>query len=728
MAFESFDLQRRVQPLATEDSALATFDPHRPHQPPRRVRRARAALVGLLIGAISLVTWLTFRRVNEQLRQGIGEKLEAILQANVGATQVWLEGQDLMVRALASSPAVSVEAAVAINGEGQARDDARQALNARFQPLRIAGVIVDYLVVTPGRTVAASSIPAVEGVTLAATPPWETLRTRGSVVSAPFLRQALPEGTQSTSFIAAAPIGPQGDPLGFLILALDGGPLVKRLHMAQWGNSGETYAFDSRGLMMSESRFTHELKEKGLLPPSQSSSIHFRLVDPGPRDTPSIERDASNLPLSFMAREATSGRSGENLTGYHNYLGTRVVGAWTWLPEYNFGLATEVSEHDALESVALLRRASIVLASLVVLALVGFALLSRWTMKLRERSVLVSQRLDRLSRAIQPLSAALENEPGAVLLVNNHLEVVYANPAAVTMVGTSQPLAGTALGTVFQHLSPELRSALIEGQDTVVSQGSDDEGETVLVSTRQLYIDGKPHALCTLRPVTHELRRREVEHWKKLIRVMSHELNNSLAPITSLVSSARKLVEMGADKERLGKIFDTISERTDHLLAFLESYRSVARLPRPTKRETDWQSFIDGLSSQSQFRLLGEVPETMGFFDPIQLERVFVNLLKNAREAGGRPEDIALRVTSDEKGVRLEVLDRGSGMNPRVLEQAMLPFYSTKRTGTGVGLALAREIVEAHHGRITLANREGGGLCVAVWIPHKAEHLLSTSL
>lgn len=706
-----------------DDGRFSTFDPMRPHRPPRRVRRARTTLLGLLLGTFVVVGFLTYRRVSERLRHGLDQQISTIVATNEGAARTWLTTQQNRAHDIAASPLIAVEATRVISTTGSERNAARATLDARLEPLRSAGTIVNYGLLTPQGELVASLTPSDDLRAMAADVHSRVL-ARGAGISAPRFRDDGPDAPPAVLIGTGATIGSVTAPTGVLLLVIDFAPLAESLRSTRWGDTGETYAFDRLGFMMTESRHTSALTTAGLLR-GRTSSLRLRLVDPA---APATDGPLEGAPLTFMAAEATRGTSGSNFDGYRNYLGRKVVGAWRWLPEYGFGIASEVAKVEAFDVIDLIRRAALVLAVIILMALGGLVALSRWTLQIRERSVLVSQRLDHLARAIQPLSAVLENEPGAVLLVDNHLEVVYANPATVRLVGTAEPLAGAPIGTVFAKLPPQLREALVEGQDTVVSVGDEDAEETVLVSTRQLTIDGKAHALCMVRPVTQELRRREVEHWKKLIRVMSHELNNSLAPITSLVSSARKLARGGENADKLEKVFATITERTDHLLAFLQSYANLARLPRPTRREVDWNAFVEGLRAQFDFKLLGEPPGNGGFFDPVQLERVFVNLLKNARESGGPPEDVSLRIVEDGKGVRLDVQDRGGGMSPRVLEQAMLPFYSTKRTGTGVGLALAREIVEAHHGRITLANREGGGLSVSVWIPDRADHLLSTSL
>jgi signal transduction histidine kinase len=103
--------------------------------------------------------------------------------------------------------------------------------------------------------------------------------------------------------------------------------------------------------------------------------------------------------------------------------------------------------------------------------------------------------------------------------------------------------------------------------------------------------------------------------------------------------------------------------------------------------------------------------------DPAQLEQALLNLLKNAHESGSSPDAVELQVRRVPDLLRIEVFDRGSGMSEAVLTNALVPFYSTKRSGTGLGLALAREIAEAHGGRILLSNREGGGLAVTLILP-----------
>src|SRR5690606_23983346 len=329
---------------------------------------------------------------------------------------------------------------------------------------------------------------------------------------------------------------------------------------------------------------------------------------------------------------------------YVGHGGIKVVGAWAWLPDVGLGIATEIPRAKAYSSVIILRQSFLVLVTLVGAAVLGFIALGRWTLRVREESLLMTRRLGRLARAIQPLSAALEHDPSAVVLVDVDGTVVYANASSHRVLGVSSPLLGQDVDSVFENLHPELKAALVSGNDSIVAQGIESGDETLLVSSRSLRIDRTPHFLYMLRPITQQVRRQEVEHWKKLIRVLSHELNNALAPITSLLSSARTLNQMSHQDPRLGKIFESIAERTTHLVSFLEGYRAVARLPRPDPREINWEIFLNGLESQKTFKRRGTLPQAPGFFDPVQLERVLVNVLRNATEAGSPADQTEVEV------------------------------------------------------------------------------------
>ena len=327
------------------------------------------------------------------------------------------------------------------------------------------------------------------------------------------------------------------------------------------------------------------------------------------------------------------------------------------------------------------------------------------------------QRLALVQRELL-LDTMVQNTPVAMILVDPNQRVVLGNLAARRMLGKGRRLEGRAFGSLLDDAEPAVREAFERGGDGMFTVGREDDEDIFHLSRRSFRLNGRLHELLLLRQLTAELRRQEVQTWKKVIRVISHELNNSLAPIASLAHSGTELLRRG-QHERLPEALATIEERARHLEGFIRDYARFAKLPAPRAAAVEWSRFVAQL--QAQVECVADVHPANGVahFDAAQLEQALINLLKNAHESGGPPEQVRLSVRRMSEGWRIEVQDRGSGMNEAVLANALLPFYSTKRHGTGLGLALAREIVEAHGGRIALLNREGGGLCVSMVLPDR---------
>jgi two-component system nitrogen regulation sensor histidine kinase NtrY len=314
------------------------------------------------------------------------------------------------------------------------------------------------------------------------------------------------------------------------------------------------------------------------------------------------------------------------------------------------------------------------------------------------------------------LDTMVQNTPVAMLLCDPGGHIVYGNLAARKLLAGGRRLEGVLLRVLLESAPEALREAIARGGDGRFVVERDDEEEIYYLARSGFRLNGREHELFVLRHLTVELHRQEVRTWKKVIRVISHELNNSLAPIASLAHSGGELVKRGRH-DQLEKVFETIAERAKHLEQFILGYARFAKLPAPRVETISWRELVERLRSQVEVAVDGALPEAPARFDPAQLEQALVNLIRNAHESGSPPADVSLRVRKLPNAVAIEVCDRGSGMTETVLSNALLPFYSTKRGGTGLGLALVREIAEAHGGRVSLTNREGGGLSVTMTLP-----------
>jgi two-component system, NtrC family, nitrogen regulation sensor histidine kinase NtrY len=325
------------------------------------------------------------------------------------------------------------------------------------------------------------------------------------------------------------------------------------------------------------------------------------------------------------------------------------------------------------------------------------------------------ERLDLYQRELL-LDTVIQSSPLSLVLTDAGERIVYSNVSARQLLHGGRKLEGLEFTAVLADSPAPLREALAAGGDTLFTMEVGGEAQVYHLSQRVFHLNARPHRLVLLKQLTRELAAQEVTVWKRVIRVIAHELNNSLAPINSLAHSGQ-LLARAPDSAQLTRVFDTIAERAAHLATFIDGYARFAKLPRPRPAAVSWSQFLARLEGTMPFHLDGPIPEAEASFDASQIEQVMINLLKNAAESGSALEDITVGVRPAANGFRVEVGDRGTGLSESTLRDALLPFYSTKPTGTGLGLTLCREIIEAHGGRLSLTNRPGGGALVTIWLP-----------
>lgn len=341
--------------------------------------------------------------------------------------------------------------------------------------------------------------------------------------------------------------------------------------------------------------------------------------------------------------------------------------------------------------------------------------------RLRKDTAARDAELSAARKRLRLLSAVLEHEPTAVVLYGDLGRVVFGNAASRELFAEGVALDGMNFLELLGAAPQPLRDAVLAGGDAVftVEQGS--AHEAFRLARRHVELDSEPHTLLLVERLTRELSRQEAAGYKRLIRLLCHELNNSLAPVTSLIHTARVIVQSPARIDRLGVVLDTIEGRATHLRTFIDGYARFARLPAPRPSAVPWSTFVARIAALYPAVSIAPAPPGNGWLDAAQLEQAVINLLKNALEAGGADGAVELEIhAAPHDGARIVVSDRGSGMSPEVMAQALLPFFSTKEGGSGLGLPLCNEIAESHGGSLGLAPREGGGLRVTLTLPGHA--------
>ncbi len=237
-----------------------------------------------------------------------------------------------------------------------------------------------------------------------------------------------------------------------------------------------------------------------------------------------------------------------------------------------------------------------------------------------------------------------------------------------------------------------------------------------IVRRTHFRLHGLPHRLVVLSEASEALRAEERMAWQRLIRVLSHEVNNSLAPIKSIARTLLRTtpgLSQGPAQGNLQHGLEVIESRAESLNKFLQSYAKLAKLPAPQKQIVFVAPMITRIASlEPRFRVRVEAgPDVKVNVDPTQFEQAMINLIQNAVDAVLVKSDLimdqeSVSVTWDVTGDDLEISIKDTGIGLTDTDNLVVPFYTTKPNGSGIGLVLSRQIVEGHGGRLTIRNRK----------------------
>jgi nitrogen fixation/metabolism regulation signal transduction histidine kinase len=316
----------------------------------------------------------------------------------------------------------------------------------------------------------------------------------------------------------------------------------------------------------------------------------------------------------------------------------------------------------------------------------------------------------------------------ALIVYQKDGKVELINPAARKLFHLSQ----------LHHLSnlenefPALVNSLVElgaGERSLVKIVQNGEVLQLAVYATKFRLRNQLFTLASIQNIQSELEEREMEAWQKLIRVLTHEIMNSVTPISSLAATVNEILRDLSSKfkvpddtsesvDDMSKALQTIQKRSEGLLHFVEAYRSLTRLPQPKLREFSIAELFNRMQtltyeemkkSNIYFEITTNPPGLKLTADPEQIEQVLLNLLKNAIEAVQDSPDPEIQLRgyhSDGGRVVIQVIDNGPGIAPEIREKIFIPFFTTKKQGSGIGLSLSRQIIRLHKGTIT-ANMDG---------------------
>lgn len=290
----------------------------------------------------------------------------------------------------------------------------------------------------------------------------------------------------------------------------------------------------------------------------------------------------------------------------------------------------------------------------------------------------------------------------------------------------------------FSHYGEQITKHLEKlrpGERRLVSISIDGTEHRLSLSATELLAEGKKDLLISMQDIQNELDFAQMQAWQDLVKVLTHEIMNSITPVASLAKTSVELLEDVKSKQNIGEntdeelaeLFhgiDTVSRRSDSLIKFVSSYRKLTDIPTIAPANLDVGSLFTTMQTLAAQSFPNTPPVINMFIEPSQLiiradkelvEQIMINLVKNAYQATQNNQSerqISLHAFINRRGRGvIEIKDNGVGIEEELLDKIFVPFFTTKRDGSGVGLALARQVMIAHRGNISAKNNDQGGAC-----------------
>lgn len=719
-----------------------------------------------------LTSWLIQSRLKANEQRKIEQSLNAVLSATRQAIISWSKEHKAELRTWASTPEINriTRQLLAIKHSREAlnKSPAQAELRAWLRPFLAANNYLGYFIIGPGNINLASNHDQTVGKKNLLSRQETVLRRIWSgetVISLPE-RSSVPMPDKDGNLHARMPAmfvgGPILDAAGEVIAAFTfclnpAEDFTAILRKGRLGPSSETYAFDSHGRLISESRFDNRLHELGLLAADEPSILNLEIRDPGVDLLHSTGHKISNSqpPLTRMAASAIAGESASDLEGYRDYLGVTVVGAWLWDEELGFGIATEIDKAEAFKTLNSTRYAISGFTAISILLLVFMMLVFMLDIFRRRRvEQLLREERDKAQGYLDTVEALIValDENGAITLVNRK---------ACELLGyTEEQLLGK---NWFTTCLPQAQAEEVLGAFEQLTAGDLDafeyyenpitthSGRERLIAWHNSYLrDAEGNIIGTLsageditlrRRAEDDARQRQAElahvarfnTMGEMATGLAHELNQPLAAISTYAVAAIRTIQAG-NKEplMLNETLEAVitqakraSEIISHLRSFVKKQPDQKKNINLNDLVRDIIDFVNADIHNQGVELQLELDESLPTVsvDGIQIEQVLLNLVRNALDAmqsqKDKPAMLLIRTSlNDAAMVQCEVTDNGPGIAPETLANIFESFVTTKGAkGLGMGLSISRSIIESHQGRLWAESQPGRGASFYFTLP-----------
>jgi nitrogen fixation/metabolism regulation signal transduction histidine kinase len=316
-------------------------------------------------------------------------------------------------------------------------------------------------------------------------------------------------------------------------------------------------------------------------------------------------------------------------------------------------------------------------------------------------------------------SVLLEQVQAGILVMNNNGNILKANTAAKRLLNYEALNHIDQLKKVDSNLYNTF-SHLKDGENALVRIQLNNNTKELTIKTTHFAGSLGNYFLITIQDIKDELETKELDSWQNLIRVLTHEIMNSISPIISLSDT---LIGGYTGDERTLKGLNIIKDRGEGLLSFVNSYRRLTRLPKPNEKKLEISALLLRVIDLMDYKDLSierNIQESELFIDEAKMSQVFINILKNAYEAIENTDRSSIQIIGkviDNDKYCIEFKDNGKGISNAELEHIFIPFFTTKDSGSGIGLSLSRQIIRNHGGSIEVSSIPNQETSVCIYLP-----------
>ncbi|MBT5551605.1 MAG: PAS domain S-box protein [Nitrospina sp.] len=760
---------------------------------PNKPKRTRISL--LLFFALIIVTALTVGgfgvwSVEKQMKENLATQLELVLSGNIESLRIWAKGTKLDARVLASQPEVHQSLISLLE---MAQSDAINADVLRYSvelswlrnnlgaACKTYGFVGFVIFDNTAMAVGASLDQPIGTRDMVNRSDFYYRSLQGeTVISQPFPGEInLPNdegilsGNLATMFASTPIQNDSGEIVGVLAFRLRPEKEFSHiLSISRFGETGETYAFNENGVLVSNSRFDPQLISLGLLQPGTKSIFNIQVRDPGRNLTIyklRPDEDSSQWPLTVMASQAVQKENGTQVSGYNDYRGTPVVGAWAWVPEIDIGLTTEVDVAEAFRPLKTLMTWFLLLFGLlIVFGATAYSLRSRYAQS--QQQTLENE---------EQLSSFINNTFDSIIRIDTCGIIQSVNPAVEKQFGyASNELLGQNVNMLMPqpykrehdgYLQKYLRTGkkhILSMVREVTAMRKDKSTIPMELSVTESVVNGKNSLIGIIRDISERkeaetellhayskleerIKERTQELWEsknlaeknnkaksEFLSRMSHELRtpmNAILGFAQLMKESKKDPLPKAHQNRVSQILNA----GNHLLELINEVLDLARIESGkitvslepiclAELIEEVLTVAHPLSEKFDIKLIDQITKNKDVYvlaDKTRLKQVFLNLISNGIKYNRKGGSVTLSLNhKDSSGLRIDIVDTGMGIPEEKLNSLFEPFdrlgaEETDIEGTGIGMAISKKLIEVMNGSIGVESTPGEGSTFFVSLP-----------